>query len=60
VATRDKRQPVLVTLSASDLLLLLRSADAGVSLANVVVQCKGRQSSLIGRWWRELWEASRG
>lgn len=57
VVTRDKRQPLLVTLSLSDLEYIAFTGEHNAE-ARVAVQVKGRQSSLIGRWWRELREAT--
>lgn len=56
VATMDKRQPVLVTMSAAHFELLAhRPAAANV---RVVVQVKGLARSRIGTLWRELREAT--
>lgn len=64
VVTRDRHQPLLVTLSVRQLeeLLDLRMAGEGALLNHVpvVVQVKGRASSFIGRVWRALREATSG
>lgn len=62
VVTRDRHQPLLVTLSVHQLeeLLELRMAGEGALLNHVpvVVQVKGRASTWIGRVWRSLREAT--
>jgi hypothetical protein len=51
IVTRDKGQPILVTMSVAD---LDRLADHRPAPWHVVVQCKKRESTWIGRLWREL------
>lgn len=52
VVTRDKRQPLLVTLLASDFVELV--TDDGPPADGVVIQCKGREKTWIGTLMREL------
>lgn len=58
VATRDKNQPILVTLSATDFVQLMRVEN--LTTSKVLVQCKKREATWIGRVWRDLVEFSRG
>lgn len=67
VVTRDKRRPLLVTLSVSDLVALLSEAgdkmqtlgSREISTFPVVVQVKGRARSWIGTLYDALCEATR-
>lgn len=52
VVTRDKNNPLLVTMSVEDLFRLC--ADTSLEKAKVLIQVKGRASSWIGRLHREL------
>lgn len=56
VVTRDKRRPLLVTLSIPDLVHLVFAEKCGCEIA---VQVKGRERTWIGRLYDELTEATK-